>query len=201
MADSNLIYITVPTKYEHIYLAMLSAATNYGEQALKECKCQCDDKYCTLMECFNLFHSVVAAYRQEEEKLADTIAKYISAKLETIGIFSTPIQSLTTEFIYSDTDHIDTLVIESVRVPFIDGYYVFERVIDSYLALILVIPTDVVVEKAVVIDNGIESDITDFIEDLSKLETDITLSGNDGYLLAPQRPFSSGTKLKVLFKK
>lgn len=201
MADSNLIYITVPTKYESIYLGMLSAATDYGEQALKECNCQCNDKYCTLMECFNLFHSVIAAYRQEEEKLADTIAKYITAKLETIGIVSTPIQPLTTEFIYADEDHTEMPVIESVRVPFIDGYYVFERVIDAYIALVLVIPTNVVVEKAIVIDNGIESDITDFIEDLSELEVGITLSGNDGYLLAPQRPFSSGTKLKVLFKK
>lgn len=201
MADSNLIYITVPTKYEHIYLAMLSAATDYGEQALKECNCQCDDKYCTLMECFNLFHSVVAAYRQEEEKLADTIAKYISAKLETIGIFSTPIQSITTEFIYADEDHTEMPVIESVRIPFIDGYYVFERLIDMCLVLVLVIPTNVVVEKAVVIDNGIEADITDYIQELSDINLDITLSGNTGYLLAPQRPLNPGTKLKVLFKK
>lgn len=84
--EDKLIYITVPYQYEGIYSAMLVAATHYGELALKECKCQCDDKYCTLMECFNLFHSVIAAYTQQQEKLADTIAKYIIAKLNSIGI-------------------------------------------------------------------------------------------------------------------
>ena len=201
MADSNLIYITVPTNYEHIYLAMLSAATDYGEQALKECNCQCNDKYCTLMECFNLFHSVVAAYRQGEEKLADTIAKYIVAKLENIGVSIIPVQPLTTEFIYAPLDNMEMPIIESIRIPFTDGYYTYERLIDTCSVLVFVIPTNTIVEKAVIVDNGIESDIMELETDLSDINLEISLSGTTGYFLVPERPFNSGTKLKVVFKK
>lgn len=204
--EDKLIYITVPYKYEDIYSAMLVAATHYGELALKDCKCQCDNNYCTLMECFNLFHSVIAAYTQQQEKLADTIAKYIIAKLKTIGVsvsLVTPAQSIATEFIYSSLDDPYTQTTETIHFLFIDGYYTFERIIDDYAEVVLVIPKNFITEKAVIIDNGIESDINDYINYICNISIPdgITPSGNTAYVLTPQRPFDSGTKLKILFKK
>lgn len=189
MADSNLIYITVPTKYEHIYLVMLSAATDYGERALKECNCQCDDKYCTLMECFNLFHSVVGAYTQQQEKLADTIAKYISAKLETIGVKSSVNVILPVNIVLIIDNKGDVIQpVTGIAHSQGDTYLLKQDLSDVYGAGVQQIE-GYVITKAVIIDNNIESDVSQYIFD------------NSYFSMLAESKFDKGVTLKLTIQK
>ena len=190
--EDKLIYITVPYQYEGIYSAMLVAATHYGELALKECKCQCDDKYCTLMECFNLFHSVIAAYTQQQEKLADTIAKYIIAKLNSIGIkVDTSISNIIlVTFIGSTGRNILVQNAKSVPAYKMGDVYSFTYDIDNLKSIAIESPTDYYIKSVYVIDNNIESDISDNIS-------------NDGgfFNFITNSAFDKGTKLKLVLSK
>lgn len=190
--EDKLIYITVPYQYEGIYSAMLVAATHYGELALKECKCQCDDKYCTLMECFNLFHSVIAAYTQQQEKLADTIAKYIIAKLNSIGIkVDTSISNIILVTFIGSTGK--NILVQNAK--FVPAYkmgdaYNFTYDIDNLKSIAIESPTNYYIKSVYVIDNNIESDISDNIS-------------NDGgfFNFITNSAFDKGTKLKVVLSK
>lgn len=190
--EDKLIYITVPYQYEGIYSAMLVAATHYGELALKECKCQCDDKYCTLMECFNLFHSVIAAYTQQQEKLADTIAKYIIAKLNNIGIkVDTSVSNIIlVTFIGSTGRNILVQNAKSVPAYKMGDVYSFTYDIDNLKSIAIESPTDYYIKSVYVIDNNIESNISDNISDDGGFFNFITNSA-----------FDKGTKLKVVLSK
>lgn len=190
--EDKLIYITVPYQYEGIYSAMLIAATHYGEQALKECKCQCDDKYCTLMECFNLFHSVIAAYTQQQEKLADTIAKYIIAKLNSIGIkVDTSISNIIlVTFIGGTGQNILVQNAKSVPAYKTGDVYSFTYDIFNLKSIAIEAPKDYYIKSVYIVDNNLESNISDYIS-------------SDGrfFSFVSNIAFDKGTKLKVVLNK
>lgn len=190
--EDKLIYITVPYKYEGIYSAMLNAATHYGELALKECKCQCDDKYCTLMECFNLFHSVIAACTQQQEKLADTIAKYIIAKLNSIGIkVDTSISNIILVTFIGGTDQ-NILVQNAKSVPAykMGDVYSFTYDISNLKSIAIEAPKDYYIKSVYIVNNNIKSDISD------------NISSDGGFFsFVSNIAFDKGTKLKVVLNK
>lgn len=84
--DKTYIYIAIPKKYKIVYETMMIASLEFGEAVLKECNCNCSNKCSCLRECYDLFQSVVAAYNLNQEKLADTLIKYIIAKLKSCKI-------------------------------------------------------------------------------------------------------------------
>lgn len=78
------VYITIPTEYLTVYHAILTMLADYGEEMLKDCKASCTNKNSDVIDCFNMFNAAIAARKLNNLKLADTIIKYIKAKIKQI---------------------------------------------------------------------------------------------------------------------
>lgn len=82
--EPEYIYVTVPAEYICVYHRILAMMADYGEEMLKDCKASCTDKNNNVIECFNMFNSAVAARKLGKSKLAETLIKYIKAKINQI---------------------------------------------------------------------------------------------------------------------
>ena len=82
--EPEYIYVTIPAEYICVYHRILAMMADYGEEMLKNCKASCTDKNNNVIECFNMFNSAVAARKLGKDKLAETLIKYIKAKINQI---------------------------------------------------------------------------------------------------------------------
>lgn len=78
------VYMTIPREYVCVYHRILAMLADYGEDMLKDCKASCTDKNSGAIECFNMFNSAVAARKLGKTSEADTIIKYVKAKINQI---------------------------------------------------------------------------------------------------------------------
>lgn len=79
--EPEYIYVTVPAEYICVYHRILAMLADYGEDMLKDCKASCTDRNSNVIECFNMFNAAVAARKLGKDKLAETLIKYIKAKI------------------------------------------------------------------------------------------------------------------------
>lgn len=79
--DPEYVYVTIPAEYICIYHRILAMLADYGEDMLKDCKASCTDRNSNVIECFNMFNAAVAARKLGNEKLAETLIKYVKAKI------------------------------------------------------------------------------------------------------------------------
>lgn len=82
--EPEYIYITIPAEYICVYHRILAMLADYGEQMLLDCKASCTDRNSGVIECFNMFNAAVAARKLGKTKLAETLIKYIKAKINQI---------------------------------------------------------------------------------------------------------------------
>ncbi len=82
--EPEYIYVTVPAEYICVYHRILAMMADYGEEMLKNCKASCTDKNNNVIECFNMFNAAVSARKLGKTKLAETIIKYVKAKINQI---------------------------------------------------------------------------------------------------------------------
>ena len=79
--EPEYVYVTVPAEYICVYHRILSMLADYGEAMLKDCKASCTDRNSNVIDCFNMFNAAVAARKLGKDKLAETLIKYIKAKI------------------------------------------------------------------------------------------------------------------------
>src|SRR5574344_385649 len=79
--EPEYIYVTVPAEYICVYHRILAMLADYGEDMLKDCKASCTNRNSNVIECFNMFNAAVAARKLGNDKLAETLIKYIKAKI------------------------------------------------------------------------------------------------------------------------
>lgn len=82
--NPKYVYIFIPAEYACIYQKLLILLAEYGEEALKDCKSDCNNKNKTIIKTFNMFNAAVAAYKLDNMKLADTIIKYVNAQINQL---------------------------------------------------------------------------------------------------------------------
>ena len=82
--EPEYIYVTIPAEYICVYHRILAMLADYGEEMLKDCKASCTDRNAGVIECFNMFNAAVAARKLGKDKLAETLIKYIKAKINQI---------------------------------------------------------------------------------------------------------------------
>ena len=82
--EPEYVYVTVPAEYICVYHRILAMLADYGEDMLKDCKASCTDRNSGVIECFNMFNAAVAARKLGKNKLAETLIKYIKAKINQI---------------------------------------------------------------------------------------------------------------------
>lgn len=79
--EPEYVYVTIPAEYICIYHKILAMLADYGEDMLKDCKASCTDRNSNVIDCFNMFNAAVAARKLGKDKLAETLIKYIKAKI------------------------------------------------------------------------------------------------------------------------
>ena len=82
--EPEYVYITIPAEYICVYHRILAMLADYGEDMLKDCKASCTDRNSGAIECFNMFNAAIAARKLGKDKLAETLIKYIKAKINQI---------------------------------------------------------------------------------------------------------------------
>lgn len=82
--ELEYVYVTIPAEYICVYHRILAMLADYGEDMLKDCKATCTDRNSSVIDCFNMFNSAVAARKLGKIKLAETLIKYIKAKINQI---------------------------------------------------------------------------------------------------------------------
>lgn len=78
------IYVTIPADYVCVYHDIMQLLADYGIEMLKDCKASCTKRNSNVIECFNIFNAAVAARKLGKNKLAETLIKYIKAKINQI---------------------------------------------------------------------------------------------------------------------
>lgn len=86
MNETNIcvgtVFMTIPIQYNDIYEKILLLFSEYGLEAIKDCKVSCKDKTSYIVDCFNIFASGVAAWNAERYKEANLIMNYLRGQLE-----------------------------------------------------------------------------------------------------------------------
>jgi len=82
--EPEYVYVTIPAEYICVYHRILAMLADYGEEMLRDCKASCTDRNSGVIDCFNMFNAAVAARKLGKEKLAETIIKYVKAKINQI---------------------------------------------------------------------------------------------------------------------
>ena len=81
----DYIYVTIPANYVCLYNRILVLMADYGVSMLQDCSANCKDKNKSIIEVFNMFNSAVAANKLGDTKLADTLIKYVDAKINQLS--------------------------------------------------------------------------------------------------------------------
>lgn len=84
------IYLVVPVKYRCTYNRLLTALSDFGIDALKDCDSVCKGSKGQVIKCWNMFQAAMAAYSLGNEREADVLVKYIDAQLNIIYKDGTP---------------------------------------------------------------------------------------------------------------
>lgn len=78
------IYLVIPEKYRCTYNRLLTALSDFGIDALKDCDSVCKGSKGQVIKCWNMFQAAMAAYNLGNEREADVLIKYIDAQLNII---------------------------------------------------------------------------------------------------------------------
>ena len=78
------VYMTVPSKFVCTYHKLLVLMAQYGVDMLNDCSATCKGNNKNIITCWNMFQSAMAAYQLGQNKLAETLLKYIKGQLNII---------------------------------------------------------------------------------------------------------------------
>ena len=76
--NPEVVYMIIPAEWACVYQKLLVAVADFGEQMLYDCQASCKEHNKTIINCWHMFASAVAAYQLGKTKLAETLIKYIN---------------------------------------------------------------------------------------------------------------------------
>ena len=76
------LFMTIPAQYNDIYEKILLLFSEYGLDAVKDCKVSCRDRQSRIVECFNIFTAGVAAFNTGRYKEASLIMNYVRGQID-----------------------------------------------------------------------------------------------------------------------
>lgn len=181
----DVIFIKVPIEYYNIYNTMLIAIAEYDSAILNSCKCK-GEKYNELIECFNLYYSLIAACNLQDLDSAKTIAEFITHKLYNIGIKVEDTQQDPLKLVleYYNGEEFKNIVIEKQETV-----YTSRINVGNTKVIILKVPLRLSIDKVILTSNEINSDIT------SKF-----VKKNNIYELCAKYNFNETDKITITYK-
>lgn len=76
------LFMTIPAQYNDIYEKILLLFSEYGLDAVKDCKVSCKNRQSRIVECFNIFTAGVAAFNAGRYKEASLIMNYVRGQID-----------------------------------------------------------------------------------------------------------------------
>lgn len=76
------LFMTIPAQYNYIYEKILLLFSEYGLDAVKDCKVSCRDRQSRIVECFNIFTAGVAAWNAGRYKEASLVMNYVRGQID-----------------------------------------------------------------------------------------------------------------------
>ena len=76
------IYATIPKNWIGICQNIYYIFSEYGLDAIKDCKVNCDKRTAHFIDCYNMFNSAVAALNSGREREANFIINYLKEQLK-----------------------------------------------------------------------------------------------------------------------
>ena len=74
--------ITYPDEWENTHNHILFIFSEYGIEAIKDCKAICSKRNSNIVDCFNIFNSAVAAYNAGLVRKAELIYNFLVGQLK-----------------------------------------------------------------------------------------------------------------------
>lgn len=82
--NPEYIYMTIPADYVCTYHKILILLSEYGVDMLNDCQAGCTNQNKSIINCFNMFNAALAARKLGQDKVAETIIKYVNGQLKLI---------------------------------------------------------------------------------------------------------------------
>lgn len=82
--NPQVVYMTIPAKYACTYHKLLVMMSQFGLDMLNDCSATCKGNNKNIVTCWNMFQSAMAAYQLGQDKLAETLLKYIQGQINII---------------------------------------------------------------------------------------------------------------------
>lgn len=82
--NPEYVYMTIPAEYVCTYHKILVLLAEYGVDMLNDCQAGCTARNKCIIDCFNMFNAAVAARKLKQDKVAETIIKYVNGQLNLI---------------------------------------------------------------------------------------------------------------------
>lgn len=79
---SEYIYMTIPVEYKDLYNKLLICLSEYGIELILDCQASCASKNKNIIDCWNMFQSMIACYNLGETNKARVFKEYIESQLE-----------------------------------------------------------------------------------------------------------------------
>lgn len=83
--NPEYVYMTIPADYICVYNKILILLSEYGLDMLNDCQASCTKRNKSIVDCFNMFNAAVAARKLGQDKVAETIIKYVKGQLKIIN--------------------------------------------------------------------------------------------------------------------
>ena len=80
--EPEYVYMTIPAEYVCIYHKLLVYLSDFGIELLQDCQASCSAKNKTIIDCWNMFQSMIACYNLGLTDKAKVFKKYIEAQLD-----------------------------------------------------------------------------------------------------------------------
>lgn len=91
MFTNTFIYLKVPINWKQVYDELLIKMASIGEDLLKECNASCNGENKEYIACWNMFQAACAAFELGQYNKANTLIKYIMAKLDIKELPNNPL--------------------------------------------------------------------------------------------------------------
>lgn len=79
------VYVTIPADYVCTYNKLLVLMSQLGVDMLNDCNASCTKRNKNVIDCFNMFNAAVAARKLGQDKIAETLLKYINAQIKLLN--------------------------------------------------------------------------------------------------------------------
>lgn len=80
--DVQYVYTVIPKDWIGLCQTIYYLYTEYGLEAIKECKISCDKRVSHIIDCYNIFNAAVTAYNSGRDKEANLIIKYLKEQMK-----------------------------------------------------------------------------------------------------------------------